>query len=388
MIVDDEEIVTQSLGSFLEFETDYAVQAFQSPHEALTSLKKRPVDVVISDFLMPQMSGLEFLGEVRKLYPDVPRIILTGYADKENAIKAINEVGLYQYLEKPWDNDHLRLIVRNAIGTKSLSERLQDKIHELDQALRQRDELSRRDDFIRRELEMARCVQKQLLPEELPAVDGFSLDAVYRPSMEVGGDFYDAVRLADGRWALLVADITGHGIQAALCMTLLKFAFASYCDTDADLSDMTSGMNTVLHRGLPVAMFVAALIIQIDPAQRRCVVANAGLPYPLLLRKTSGEVEQVCNAGLLLGVTDEQQYRPSEGTVAELEPGDRLIVFTDGVTEARNDRGELTGSDGASRQLKACSDLSLPDTLKHLADRATAAAGDRDDVTLLGIEAM
>ncbi len=139
LIVDDEEMVTQSLGALLELETDYQVVSFQSPVDALAMLQKRPVDLVISDFLMPDLDGLQFLSRVKKMYPEVPRVLLTGYADKENAIKAINEVDLFQYIEKPWDNDHVKLIVDNGIATKGLKNQLQEKVRDLDRALLQRD---------------------------------------------------------------------------------------------------------------------------------------------------------------------------------------------------------------------------------------------------------
>ena len=93
VIVDDEELVLTSLSSFLSLETEYEVTTFTSAEEALKHLEKSDVDLVMSDFLMPERDGISFLSEVRKLKPEIPRIILTGYADKENAIKAINEVG-------------------------------------------------------------------------------------------------------------------------------------------------------------------------------------------------------------------------------------------------------------------------------------------------------
>ncbi len=127
MVVDDEEMVTKTLVAYLALETDYQVVSFQSPQEALKSLKQKPVDIVISDFLMPDMDGLQFFAEVKKLYPDVTRILLTGYADKENAIKAINQVGIYQYIEKPWDNEGLKMVIRNGIQSKSLKRFLAKK---------------------------------------------------------------------------------------------------------------------------------------------------------------------------------------------------------------------------------------------------------------------
>lgn len=134
VIVDDEDMVLTSLRSFLALETDYRVETFTSPTEALSYVGSQDVDMVISDYLMPEMDGISFLARVRELKPHVPRIILTGYADKENAIKAINEVGLYQYIEKPWDNDDLQIIIRNGIEKKRLVRSLEDKIREISQA--------------------------------------------------------------------------------------------------------------------------------------------------------------------------------------------------------------------------------------------------------------
>ena len=115
-VVDDEEMVLTSLRSFLLLETEYEVETFQSPKGRAGRVWRRaPLDLVISDYLMPDMNGIEFLLEVKKLHPFATRILLTGYADKENAIKAINEVGLYQYVEKPWDNDDLKIIIQNGL---------------------------------------------------------------------------------------------------------------------------------------------------------------------------------------------------------------------------------------------------------------------------------
>ena len=93
--VDDDDLVLGSLQGLFTLETDYAVELFDDPRKAVEHLAKNPLDVVISDFLMPQMKGLEFLREARRLQPEAGRILLTGFADKQNAIRAINEVGLY-----------------------------------------------------------------------------------------------------------------------------------------------------------------------------------------------------------------------------------------------------------------------------------------------------
>lgn len=134
VIVDDEEMVLTSLNAYLTLETEYEVLTFSSATAALDYLANGPVDLVISDYLMPEMDGITFLSRVRDIHPEAPRIILTGYADKENAIKGINEVGLYQYIEKPWDNDDLRLIIRNGLEKRRLLAKLQFKVNEINKA--------------------------------------------------------------------------------------------------------------------------------------------------------------------------------------------------------------------------------------------------------------
>lgn len=134
VIVDDEEMVVSSLSSFLNLETNYNVKTFTSVNSALSFIEKNEIDLVMSDYLMPEMDGITFLTKVRDLYPQVPRIILTGYADKENAIKAINDVGLFQYLEKPWDNSDILIVLRNGLERNKLMKKLQEKVEEINRA--------------------------------------------------------------------------------------------------------------------------------------------------------------------------------------------------------------------------------------------------------------
>ena len=134
LIVDDEEMVLTSLSTYLALETEYEVVTFTSATRALEYIAQHDVGIIISDFLMPEMDGIRFLARAKELRPDTPRVILTGYADKENAIKAINQVGLYQYVEKPWDNDDIRLIIRNGLEKKQLLSKLTQKVNQINQA--------------------------------------------------------------------------------------------------------------------------------------------------------------------------------------------------------------------------------------------------------------
>jgi len=132
LVVDDEEIVLKSIGNYLEMETDYNILTFNSPVQALAAIEKKEIDMVISDYLMPEMTGIEFLLKVKEKYPLATRVILTAYADKENAIRAINELGLFHYIEKPWDNEQLKIIVRNGLERRILMKKLEDTIRDFE----------------------------------------------------------------------------------------------------------------------------------------------------------------------------------------------------------------------------------------------------------------
>jgi DNA-binding NtrC family response regulator len=131
MVVDDDSLVTTSIRNYLRLDLDLDPLVFNDPRRALAHLETHEVDLVISDFLMPGLDGIALLGEARRLQPEVPRVLLTGYADKESAIRAINEVQLFHYLEKPWDNAQLRSVVENALERLHLRRLLARKMQEL-----------------------------------------------------------------------------------------------------------------------------------------------------------------------------------------------------------------------------------------------------------------
>lgn len=143
LIVDDEPMVTKTLNMLLGLEGFGNVVSFNDPMDALKWLENSEVDLIISDFIMPQMNGIEFLEGAKKLQKDVSTILLTGYADKENAIRAINEIGIFKYIEKPWDNNNLIINIKNALTQTRLKKELDKKIQELEQANKKLEDYSK-----------------------------------------------------------------------------------------------------------------------------------------------------------------------------------------------------------------------------------------------------
>jgi DNA-binding NtrC family response regulator len=144
VVVDDEPMVAAALRSFLELETSYEVKTFTNPRAALDSLTAEHAHVVVADFMMPDVDGITFLKQVREIRPMTTRILLTGYADKDNAIRAINEAGLYYYLEKPWNNDHLKVVIRNGVERSALFNDLDARVSALEGANKEIYEMRRR----------------------------------------------------------------------------------------------------------------------------------------------------------------------------------------------------------------------------------------------------
>ena len=120
VLVDDEEMFLTSIRTLLMLEADYDVTCFTDPREAVKHIEKNPVDMTVSDYMMPGMTGIQLLAEAKRHQPEATRVLLTGHADKASAIQAINEVGLFQYLEKPWDNAQLLLVIPQGVERAGL----------------------------------------------------------------------------------------------------------------------------------------------------------------------------------------------------------------------------------------------------------------------------
>jgi len=389
VVVDDDALALTSLRALFSLETEYAVTCFDNPLHACKELERTRVDVVVSDYLMPGMNGIDLLKEVRRLQPDAARILLTGFADKENAIRAINEAGLYQYLEKPWDNEEILIVIRNAVQEKSLRQTLAEKVTALDKLFWEHKELTERHGYLEREMEMAARVQQSLLPGRLPELEGFHVHSFYRPCHFLGGDYYDFA-ICQRRAIILVSDVSGHGAQAALTSMLLK---ASFQDAAAKVSGpcgLLAQMNSTLYRFLPAGMFVAAALLWLDRQRPRILIANAGLPYPFLVGHSERRIDEIPLTGLPLGIFEGAGLESYDVRELELAPGDVLLVSTDGLGEICSGEDELFQDCQLRQALAELSGRNGSELIDGLMDRASRFSLNQplaDDVTMLAVTA-
>ena len=217
-------------------------------------------------------------------------------------------------------------------------------------------------------------MQRSLLPREQPQAAGLDIGAVYASSarMDVGGDVYDFLELADGRLAVVLGDVTGHGIDAAADMAMAKFVFRSLAREHSEPSEFLAAANEIVVEEIGDGKFITMLYVTAD-GQGELLCGSAGHPPPRIVR--AGAVEPLGVRGLALGIAGDQTYEVER---VQLEPGDAAVLFTDGVLEARRD-GELYGEERFDASLGRHARLPADELANALVADCRAFGGDLAD---------
>jgi len=309
----------------------YQVISAQNGRQALDLLQESPqVDLILLDLVMPEMDGFAFM-EARQKMPElagIPVIVNSSLDDFGSIAKALT-MGAYDYFTKPLSQDDLDIIlplkIRNAVTNKRLMDATQ-----------------RQNEVMQRELEMAGRYQQFLLPKQA-SLAGAKVTYLFQPCSGVGGDYFDFFSLADDRWGLVVADVSGHGMASAMVASIVKALFPGYLERYLSPAKALSALNDNLLNLTPEDVFVTAFAALFDPAESRLSWTLAGHPPPFFLPKT-GEAVPLAMENTFLGIFEAgPPLLELEDRHITVQSQDRLALYTDGLLEAPDPQGRQYG---------------------------------------------
>jgi sigma-B regulation protein RsbU (phosphoserine phosphatase) len=240
---------------------------------------------------------------------------------------------------------------------------------------------------LEKELVAAREVQMNLLPKQLPKVPNFEFAAINIPAKEVGGDFYDIYALDDNKYEIVIADVAGKGLPAALLATLGKGVIYSQIAQRIAIESQLTASNTILRGIIPSKSFITSILAIVDSMERSVTFANAGHCYPLLYRHNSNTVEQLVVRGMALSLAEEIRF---DVRSVKMQPGDCILLYSDGLEDAQNMMQEFFGEQKVAETLQQHASDSAEILLKSVVaeiKRFTSGVSQFDDITIFTIKA-
>jgi sigma-B regulation protein RsbU (phosphoserine phosphatase) len=340
---------------------------------ALASAEEKP-DLILLDIMMPGMDGYEVCSRLKAdpATSEIPVIFLTGQTSAEDETRGF-DVGAVDYVHKPFSPAVVKARVRSHILLREARAQLASQLLALNT-----------------ELEMARQIQLSILPHSIPKLPGLEIAANFLPMTSVAGDFYDFIQIDEKHIGILIADVSGHGLPSALIASMLQVALTGQAGHASEPAKVLLGLNRALC-GKFTSNFVTAAYVYADLENNRMRYAGAGHPPVLQWRSSTGKTAQVLENGLVLGMIEEATYEALE---FPLEPGDRYVLYTDGILEAANSSQEQFGADRFMRFIENHKQLGADQFsqtfLTELSrwSSQTADQGQQDDITLLVIDYM
>ncbi len=369
LAIDDSKLnraIIKDILSQLNVAVDEAVDGL----EGLEALKKNNYDLILVDIIMPNLDGFGFLSQVKNYTGGefVPVILMTGTDDLNSKIKGLR-IGADDFLLKPLNEKELVARVLSLLRLKWTH-----------------DELYRKNMLIKKEMELAKRIQQYIIPKDFSHIEYPVISGRYLPIEDIGGDFFDCYQLPDDKYGFLIADVVGHGIPAALIMTMSKMTFNVY----SALYDKPDKVMDIVNRSIRGLLldnqYVTSFYIVYDNRKKRIHFTNAGHVKVLYYRASKKRILGLDSNGFFLGITEQNSY---DAKSLPVEEGDRIFLYTDGMTEIKNSNNEDYGENRLAKSIIKNSGIRGDDFCNAIlrdVSLFTALDERNDDIAFLSIE--
>ena len=368
LIADDQAHVCDALGLLLKSH-GYRTKAVSDPLRVVEALDSEQFDVVLLDMNYERDTtagdeGLDLVSRIRMRDEHLPMIVMTAWGSVDLAVEAMQR-GACEFVQKPWDNRQLLGKLEAQID-RARALRVAQRCHE-------------------EELREAREIQNRLLPKELPKLPDYEIAAMTRPARCVGGDYYDVVRISERETVISIADVSGKGLPAALLMSNLQAALKPLLWQKLPPRELCHRLNRTLCDITPLGKFVSFFCGVLDSQENRLVYSNAGHNPPIVVRGRDTAIE-LNAAGAVLGQFPDWVYEQSE---IRLQSGDALLLFTDGLIDAWNEKEESFGEERLVRTAQERPGIPAAQLMESLLDAASKHCGGhfQDDASVVIVRA-
>lgn len=376
LVADDQADVLEAIRLLLKGE-GYELEMVNSPAALLAALSRRPFDLVLMDLNYARdttsgREGLDLLSQIHEVDALLPIVAMTAWGSVELAVEIMRE-GVRDFVLKPWDNGRLLRTVKTEIARGRLARKEQQI-----QAESRAREIARGDG----DWQEAERTQLGFLPKEIPQIPGCEFSGAWLPVHGIGGDYFDVLQLGSENFAFCIADVAGKGIAAALLMSNLQATVRNLAAQHLQPAELTERVNRFIRNNTAPDRFITFFYAAFNTASRELVYTNAGHNAPMRITR-GGAIARLGCGGQAMGISSKQAY---EQEALELSGGDRLILFTDGITEAADSRdAEEFGEERLLEILRESRALNAAEIQSSVLARVAKFTGDKfqDDATLI-----
>src|SRR3954449_5467264 len=356
LVVDDDAMSRRVLAQLLSA-AGYNCRVSNDGSEALAAVHADPPSLLLLDFDMPGLNGAEVLRRLRSdkdaSVAQIPAIMLTAHGSEQSEVSCL-QAGANDFVTKPVNASVLRARIETQLRLRSMRRQLE----------RQNDELEAWRHNLERDLAAARLTQQSLIPQKPLVLPGWDVATVYRPVIQVGGDIYGWLRMADSRTLFWMVDATGHGASAALLTTLAKLLFHHGTAENKQPAQIMETVNNDFRSIFGARSFMTAMCVALDATTGRAGIVGAGHP-PLLVARAGGRTESISSSAPPLGLLERSEFVE---TSVDLEPGDAFLLYTDGIYGSEHEQNPRLSATRLAERLQP-----LAESAQALLDRVVDA---------------